>query len=105
MFGRITRGSFCVMISHPLKQIAHQGFVVEVKLPLTPPMDNVVVVTVEFVEADVCRTRTVSPFVTVPDTDVHEPLLILYSLEGAPLSEIEAEELIPLTVMAPEVRV
>jgi hypothetical protein len=79
--------------------------VVVVKVPLTPPIVSVVVVEVEFVEAEVWRTRTVSPLLTVPAADVHEPLLLLYSLELAPLTEIDAGELIPLTVMASEVLV
>ena len=82
-----------------------QGLVVDVKVPLTPPMVRVVVVTVELVDADVWRTRMVSPSLTVPEADVHEPLLILYWLEPPPLTEIDAAELIPLTVMAFDVRV
>ena len=77
----------------------------DVNVPLTPPIVSVVLVTVELVDADVWRTRTVSPWMTVPAADVHDPLFTLYSLEAAPLTEIEAVELIPLTVMASDVRV
>src|SRR5688572_22778001 len=82
-----------------------QGFVVVANVPLTPPMVRVVEVKVKFVDADVWRTRTVSPLLTVPEAVDHDPLLILYSLELGPLTEIDAGELIPLTVMASEVRV
>jgi hypothetical protein len=68
-------------------------------------MVRVVEVKVKFVDADVWRTRTVSPLLTVPEAVDHDPLLILYSLELGPLTEIDAGELIPLTVMASEVRV
>ena len=79
--------------------------VVVLKLPLTPPMVSVVVVVVLLVDADVCRTRTVSPSLTVLADEIHAPLLIRYSLDAAPLTEIEAGELMPLTVIAFDIRV
>lgn len=75
------------------------------KLPLTPPMVSVVVVAVLLVDADVCRTRTVSPLLTVPADETYAPLLMLYRLDAAPLTEMDAGELMPLTVIALDVRV
>jgi hypothetical protein len=68
-------------------------------------MVSVVVVVVLLVEAEVCRTRTVSPSLTVLADEIHAPLLMRYSLEAAPPTEIDAGELMPLTVIAFDMRV